>query len=110
MGLFRTAAPVVARPRRLFRAVGLGFPDGEKSAPCVTLKGEFEVAEKIVLIARRNGIPVIEREEVCDALAGVHVDQRIPKELYEVAAAILREVGALLTARRVGVGESARDR
>ena len=82
--------------RRLFQAIGLGFAEGEENAPSVTVKGDFELAEKIVAAARKFGIPVVEREDLCSALAEVPLDEPIPEELYEAAAAILRQVGALV--------------
>ena len=80
---------------RIFQAVGLGFSDGVDSAPSVTVKGDFALAEMIVEIARRAGVPVVERDDLCQSLSGVPLDSKIPQELYEAAAAILREVDAL---------------
>ncbi len=82
--------------RKLFQAVGLGFPDGEGNAPTVTVKGDFELAERIVAAAKRYGIPVVERDELCGALTEVPLDEPIPEDLYRAAAAILREIGALV--------------
>jgi flagellar biosynthesis protein len=79
------------------RAVALGFTDetdGE-SPPVVNARGDLLVAETIIAIARRNGIPVEERGELVEALDDVPVDATIPARLFRAAAALLAEVGAL---------------
>lgn len=79
-----------------FQAVALGLPAGVDTPPVVAAKGEFDLADFIVSCARRHGVPVVERPDICGALAGLDVDQEIPVELFEVAAAILIEVGGLV--------------
>lgn len=84
-----------------YRAVALGFSedDGEEGPPILNARGERLVAETIVAIARRNGIPVVERPEFVEALDDVPVDSSIPRRLFEAAAALLAEVGALASVR-----------
>lgn len=79
----------------LFQAVALGFPDGEECAPSVVAKGEFDMAAHMVAMATKYGIPVVERPELCEALHEVEVDQSIPQQLFEAAAALLVEIGIL---------------
>jgi flagellar biosynthesis protein len=78
-----------------FQAFALGFPDGEDAPPALTARGEYGLADEIVRIARRFGVPVVEREEIAESLAPLELDQPIPPELFEVAAALLVEVGAM---------------
>jgi type III secretion system FlhB-like substrate exporter len=84
-----------------YRAVALGFTEdaGEEGPPILNARGERLVAETIVAIARRNGIPVVERAEFVEALDDVAVDSSIPRRLFEAAAALLAEVGALASVR-----------
>ncbi len=84
-----------------YRAVALGFPEdeGEESPPVVHARGDRLLAETIVAIARRNGIPVVERGEFVEALDEVPLDASLPRRLFETAAALLAEVGALASAR-----------
>lgn len=79
----------------LFQAVALGFPQGEESAPSVVAKGEFDMAAHMVAVATKHGIPIVERAELCEALQEVEIDQSIPQQLFEVAAALLVEIGIL---------------
>lgn len=80
-----------------YRAVALGFSEekGEHSPPVVHARGELLVADTIIAIARRHGIPVVERGEFVEALDGVPLDGSLPQRLFEAAAALLAEVGAL---------------
>jgi flagellar biosynthesis protein len=87
---------------KYFQAFALGFPDGEDAPPALTARGEYGLADEIVRLARRFGVPVVEREEIAESLAPLELDQRIPPELFEVAAALLVEVGAL---DGLGVGQ-----
>ena len=79
----------------LFQAVALGFPDGGESPPAVMARGEFDLAAYMVSVARKYGIPVVEKPELCGALEGVEVGQTIPQKLFEAAAALLVEIGVL---------------
>ncbi len=79
----------------LFQAYALGFPLGEESPPALVAKGEYASAEHIVMIARRHGIPVVEKPELCAALEPIPIDASIPQKLFEAAAALLVEIGAL---------------
>lgn len=82
-----------------FQAFALGFPHGEDNAPAVTARGEYASADEIVRIARRYGVPVVERPELCESFQDLPLDQQIPAELFEAAAALLAEVGALALRR-----------
>ena len=79
----------------VFQAVALGFPSGEESPPAVVARGEYALADYMVAVARANGIPVVEKPELCEALVSVELDQSIPQKLFEAAAALLVEIGVL---------------
>jgi len=80
---------------KYFQAFALDLPNGEQSPPVLSARGEYDLANFMVACARKYGIPVVEKPEVCSALEDVEVDTEIPVELFEAAAAILAEVGAL---------------
>lgn len=79
----------------IFQAVALGFPDGDRAPPSVVARGEFDVALFMVSVARKHGVPVVERPEMCGMLEEVAVGESIPERLFEAAAALLVEIGAL---------------
>jgi flagellar biosynthesis protein len=78
-----------------FRAFALGLPSGLEAPPRLSARGEYDLADHIVACARRCGVPVVERPEMCAALSELAVDEEIPVELFEAAAALLAEIGAL---------------
>jgi flagellar biosynthesis protein len=58
-------------------------------APRVIAKGKGVVAERLVALARQNGIPIVENELLVEALDQLNLNQEIPGELYQVVAEIL---------------------
>lgn len=74
-------------------ALSLGGNDGEP--PRLSAVGQEDVAARIVGLARRYGIPVVEEPELCEALVELPLDQRIPQELYRAAAIVMAKIGAL---------------
>lgn len=82
----------MAVSNRYKTAVSLGYESGPDDVPEVSAKGEHFIADEIVRIARRYGIPVIERAELAQALNSIEIDQPIPPQLYEAVAALLIEI------------------
>lgn len=81
--------------RRYFQAVALELPHGPEQPPVLSARGEHDLAALIVACAKKHGIPIVERPDLCSALVGLDLDEAIPSELFEAAAAVLAEVGAL---------------
>ena len=79
----------------IFQAVALQLSDEADTPPTISAKGDHDLARHIVACAKKHGIPIVERPEVCSALESFDVDEAIPQELFEVAARILAEVGGL---------------
>ena len=75
-------------------AVGLTYDGKGDATPTVGVKGENLVADDVVRIARRFGVPVIERSELAKALQALEERQEIPEELFEAVAIILHEMDA----------------
>jgi len=59
------------------------------SAPQVVAKGRGIVAEKLITMARENGIPIVENKLLVEMLDNLNLNQQIPGELYQVVAEIL---------------------
>ena len=68
-------------------AVALQY-DGER-APRVTAKGRDTVAEQIIRLAQRHGVPMQENEALASVLAGVELGDEIPEALYLAVAQII---------------------
>jgi flagellar biosynthesis protein len=68
-------------------AVALQYEKG--GAPRVVAKGRGEIGERIVEIARANGVPLEENAALAAALAEVELEDEIPLELYKAVAEVL---------------------
>jgi len=61
----------------------------KKGAPRVVAKGKGTLGEKIVEIAKENGVPIEENEVLAGALSNVELGEEIPAELYKGVAEVL---------------------
>lgn len=73
-------------------AVGLEYDEASCGTPSISSKGEALIADEIVKIAERFGVPVVEKPELGRALAAFNVDQQIPQSLYEAVAVVLNQI------------------
>jgi flagellar biosynthesis protein len=71
-------------PEKRRRATALHYEG--KGAPRVTASGQGYVADRIVQVARENGIPVREDPALADALGALELDAEIPEALYIAVA------------------------
>ena len=79
--------PNPAEPRRT--AVALKYDAATDSAPKVIAKGRGLVAEKIMALAREQGIPMREDPDLVQLLTQIDLAQEIPPTLYKVVAEVL---------------------
>lgn len=80
-------------------AVALEYVAGSRTAPVVVATGRGLVAEKIMEIARQNGITIEANPMLAEALSDVPIDRAIPHELYQAVAEV---IGFVLCAQRRG--------
>lgn len=71
------------------KAVALKYDSEKDTAPRVTAKGTGLIAEKILELAEKEGIPVAEDPDLVTALAQLDFNDEIPPELYRAVAEIL---------------------
>ena len=73
--------PTPEKPRRAtaLRYEGTG-------APKVTASGQGYIADRILEVARENGVPVREDPALAEALASLELDVEIPEDLYVAVA------------------------
>ena len=57
--------------------------------PRVGVKAAAMTAEKVVSIAKRFGVPVVEDSALARSLDAVELDSEIPEELFEAVAVVL---------------------
>ena len=77
----------MASPRQL--AVALRYLQGKEEAPRIIAKGKGYLAERILDLARRHGIPIHPDTDLAEVLVKLDVDQLIPPDLYRAVAEIL---------------------
>ena len=83
---------IIRNPKK---AVALKYKLPQDSAPKVTAKGTGAVAEKIIDIARKQGIPVKDDPDLVEVLSRLDLDEEIPPELYVIVAELLAFVYSL---------------
>jgi flagellar biosynthesis protein len=74
------------RPRR---AAALKYDQQAAGAPKVVAAGGGLIAERIVEIAREQGVAVREDPALAEALARLELEQEIPPELFVAVAEVL---------------------
>ncbi len=71
------------------KAVALRYDKEKDNAPKITAKGEGIVAEHIIEIAKKAGVPIKEDQDLVEILNKLEINQEIPPETYIVVAQIL---------------------
>ncbi|MDP6776219.1 MAG: EscU/YscU/HrcU family type III secretion system export apparatus switch protein [Candidatus Latescibacteria bacterium] len=74
-------------PRR--SAAALGYDSEADEAPRLLAKGQGEIADRIIALAREHDIPLREDPDLIAVLAKLDLGQEIPQELYRAVAEIL---------------------
>ncbi len=81
------ATVIITNPTHI--AVALRYKSNEMEAPKVIAKGAGFIAERIIMIAREHGIPIVEDKPLARALYKLKIDSYIPEELYRAVAKLL---------------------
>ncbi|MDO5601282.1 MAG: EscU/YscU/HrcU family type III secretion system export apparatus switch protein [Oscillospiraceae bacterium] len=74
------------------KAVALKYNADQDVAPVVIASGYGEVAEKIISVAEKKGIPVFRDDSASSLLCMLEVGTAIPPELYQVVAVIYSQL------------------
>lgn len=61
----------------------------EITAPTLTAKGQADLAEQIIQIAKEHNIPIYENSELVSILSKLELGEEIPEVLYRVVAEII---------------------
>ncbi len=71
------------------RAVAMRYRDDVDHAPRLVAKGQGDLAERIIALARLHGIPLHEDRDLVRLLGLLEVDVEVPPQLYRALAEIL---------------------
>lgn len=89
----------MTKPHRR-RAAALRYDPAEHQAPHLVARGQGHIADRILDIARREGIPIHENAALVDILSRLDIEREIPPELYKVVAEIIAFVFRVQAAAR----------
>jgi flagellar biosynthesis protein len=70
-------------------AAALGYDPSKTDAPKLVAKGQGEIADRIIALAKTHDIPIREDRDLVAVLATLDLDQEIPAELYRTIAELL---------------------
>ena len=70
-------------------AAALGYDTDADDAPRLLAKGQGELADRIIALAKQHDIPIREDRDLVAVLAKLDLDREIPPELYRVVAELL---------------------
>lgn len=70
-------------------AVALGYDIDKDAPPRVVAKGKGIVAQRIIELAQKHGIPIREDADLVQSLAALDLGEAIPTDLYPAVAEIL---------------------
>ncbi|MEW6546447.1 MAG: flagellar biosynthesis protein FlhB [Bacillota bacterium] len=97
-------ADVVVRNPTTY-AVALRYDPATMDAPVVVAKGKGHLAQRIITLARKHWVTVVENRQLAQSLYSlVEVGQAIPPQLYQAVAEVLAFVYRL-TGRQIGGGD-----
>jgi flagellar biosynthesis protein len=71
------------------KAVALKYEASRDGAPRVTAKGKSRLAERIIELAQREGVPIAEDPDLVAVLSELDWYEEIPPPLYHAVAEIL---------------------
>jgi len=91
---------MMKKEEKIRLAAALKYDAQKDAAPVVTAKGRGIIAEKIISIAKKNGIPIKEDPNLVQILSKLKVDEQIPPVLYKAVAEILAFIYSLNEKRR----------
>jgi flagellar biosynthesis protein len=77
------------------KAVALSYEPLKDSAPRITAKGRGHIAEKIIRIAKENGVPIQSNVHLVEVLSQIDLYEEIPECVYQIVAEIFTFVYSL---------------
>lgn len=82
-------------PKEIKKAIALKYDGNKDIAPRVKAKGAGAVAEKIIELAQKHGVPIKDDPDLVEILSQLEIDEAIPPEIYVAVAELLSFVYSL---------------
>lgn len=77
------------RPSDRRSAAAIRYDEDADTAPRLVAKGQGELADRIIALARKHGIPIKEDRDLVAVLSQLDLNRDIPPELYRTVAELL---------------------
>ncbi|HEX3821586.1 MAG TPA: type III secretion system export apparatus subunit SctU [Candidatus Sulfotelmatobacter sp.] len=90
------ATAIVVNPTHL--AIAIRYDERSMQAPQIAAKGQGSMALRIIDIAKKNHVPVIQNIGLAHSLFDLEIGHEIPEDLYEAVAEVLNFVYQLANA------------
>lgn len=74
------------------KAVALKYNADKDYAPVVVASGHGKIADRIIEVADKSGVPIFRDDSTAAVLTMLNVGQTIPDSLYQVIAGIYCEI------------------
>lgn len=95
-GGVKKASAIVTNPTHL--AIAIGYERTVDAAPYIIAMGKDILAERIVMIAKKNSVPIVRNIKLAHKLwEDGEIHEYVPEDTYEALAEILRWIAALQT-------------
>ncbi len=79
----------MAKKAPIKKAVALKYKAGDSSVPKVAATGKGLIAEKIIELAIKHGIPVKDDPDLVEVLSKLEINDEIPATVYVAVAELL---------------------
>jgi flagellar biosynthesis protein len=80
--------------KKVKKAVALKYDKQKDDAPRVVAKGQGQVAENIIELAKKHDIPIKDDPDLIEVLSSLEINESIPSEIYVAVAELLAFVYA----------------
>ena len=75
--------------KKVKKAVALKYDKQKDDAPRVVAKGQGQVAENIIELAKKHDIPIKDDTDLIEVLSSLEINETIPSEIYVAVAELL---------------------
>lgn len=75
--------------KNIKKAVALKYDKQKDDAPRVVAKGQGQVAENIIELAKKYDIPIKDDPDLIEVLSSLEINEAIPSEIYVAVAELL---------------------
>lgn len=72
--------------KKNIKAAALKYDQGLNTSPILLAKGQGEIANKIIALAKEHDISVFQNKALVDSMLNLEINEEIPPRLYRAVA------------------------